>query len=105
MKNQWFSPKYHLRASGFIEGISFLVLLFIAMPLKYWADQPAAVRYTGMIHGLLFVWYIGSILWARLSLRLSFKGMVLGFLASLVPFGTFYADKRIFRYLKETNKR
>ena len=101
MKNQLTSAKYHLRTSGLIEGISFLILLFIAMPLKYWADQPEAVRYTGMLHGILFIWYVGSILWARLSLRLSIKGMAIGFLASLIPFGTFYADKRIFRYLKD----
>lgn len=101
MKNQWFSAKYHLRASGLIEGISFLVLLFVAMPLKYWANQPGAVRYTGMLHGLLFIWYIVSILWARFSLQLSVKHMILGFLASLVPFGTFYADKKIFRHLNE----
>ena len=46
-----------LRLAGITEGISFLVLLFIAMPLKYWAGMPLAVKYTGWAHGVLFVLY------------------------------------------------
>ncbi|MEP7128906.1 MAG: DUF3817 domain-containing protein, partial [Chitinophagales bacterium] len=47
-----------LRLAGITEGISFLVLLFIAMPLKYFADIPEAVKYTGWLHGLLFILYL-----------------------------------------------
>ena len=48
-----------LRMAGLAEGISFLVLLLIAMPLKYWAGDPTAVLYTGWAHGFLFILYNG----------------------------------------------
>ena len=93
------SPKFHLRASGFIEGISYIVLLFIAMPLKYMADSPEAVRVVGMAHGILFCWYVMAIVWARLALGFSYKNSILAFIASLIPFGTFIADKKLFKDL------
>ena len=51
----------HLRLVALLEGSSFLVLLFIAMPLKYLADQPLAVRIVGSIHGLLFVIFMAAL--------------------------------------------
>ncbi len=90
----------HLRTSGIAEGISFLLLLGIAMPLKYMAGIPEAVKYTGWIHGILFVWYVFSIVWVRETVGLSFKNSLFAFVASLLPFGTFYADKKIFRHLQ-----
>ncbi len=89
----------HLRTSGIAEGISFILLLGIAMPLKYMADIPEAVTYTGWIHGVLFVWYVFSIVWVRETVGLSLKHSFVAFIASLLPFGTFYADKKIFRHL------
>ncbi|NBB20488.1 DUF3817 domain-containing protein [Runella sp. CRIBMP] len=86
-----------LRIIGFLEGISFLVLLFIAMPLKYIADQPMAVKITGMAHGVLFVLYILYVIMAAVEYSWSIKKSVLAFLASLVPFGTFWADAKLFR--------
>jgi integral membrane protein len=86
-----------LRIVGFLEGLSFLVLLGIAMPLKYLAGQPEAVRMVGMAHGLLFVLYVLLVIMATIEHGWSFKKAVLAFLASLVPFGTFYADKKLFR--------
>ncbi len=86
-----------LRIVGFLEGLSFLVLLGIAMPLKYMAGLPEAVRIVGMAHGLLFVLYVLLVIMATIELSWSFKKAVLAFLASLVPFGTFYADKKLFR--------
>lgn len=86
-----------LRIIGFLEGISFLVLLFIAMPLKYMAGQPMAVKITGMAHGLLFVLYILYVLMAKIEYRWSFKKAGLALVASLVPFGTFWADVKLFR--------
>ncbi|MCP1384676.1 DUF3817 domain-containing protein [Runella salmonicolor] len=86
-----------LRIIGFLEGISFLVLLFIAMPLKYMADQPMAVKITGMAHGVLFVLYILYVIMAAVEYSWSIKKSVLAFLASLVPFGTFWADAKLFR--------
>lgn len=86
-----------LRIIGFLEGISFLVLLFIAMPLKYMAGQPMAVKITGMAHGLLFVLYILYVIMAKVEYNWSIKKTVLALLASLVPFGTFWADVKLFR--------
>ena len=60
---------HQLRVLGLIEGASFLVLLLIAMPLKYLAGMPVAVRYVGMAHGLLFVLYVAAGLWTGISLR------------------------------------
>ncbi|MDQ3049139.1 MAG: DUF3817 domain-containing protein [Bacteroidota bacterium] len=78
---------------GFIEGISYLILLFIAMPLKYFANMPLAVKYVGMIHGVLFVAFCVVLLIATLEYKWSIKKAGLAFLLSLVPFGTFYLDK------------
>jgi integral membrane protein len=86
-----------LRIVAFVEGISFLVLLGIAMPLKYFFDLPQAVRVVGMAHGLLFVLYVLLLIQVAIEYRWSFLKVVLAFLASLIPFGTFYADVKWFR--------
>lgn len=99
MVANFFSPSYHLRVSGLTEGISYLLLLAVAMPLKYYAGFPEAVRFVGMLHGILFIWFMISIIWARYSLSLSVKHAFMAFIASLVPFGTFYIDNKIFRHL------
>ena len=86
-----------LRIIAFIEGLSFLILLGIAMPLKYIAGIPQAVRVVGMAHGVLFVLYILLLIQVAIERRWSLKISFLAFLASLVPFGTFYADVKWFR--------
>jgi integral membrane protein len=86
-----------LRIIAFLEGISFLVLLGIAMPLKYMASYPGPVRVVGMIHGILFVGYVIFLALTYFEYRWSFWKTTLAFVASLVPFGTFYADKKWFR--------
>lgn len=71
------------------EGISYLLLVFIAMPLKYFFDYPLAVKYTGWAHGVLFVGfcaYLPLLMWRD---RWSFWRAFRAFLLSLVPFGTF----------------
>ena len=85
-----------LRLIGFLEGASLLVLLGIAMPLKYLAGQPAAVRYVGMAHGLLFVLYVLLVIQVGIARSWSFGKIALALLASIVPFGTFWADRRLF---------
>lgn len=95
--NQLASSLGRLRIVAFLEGVSFLVLLLIAMPLKYFAGQPLAVRHVGMAHGLLFVLYVGLLLAVGLERGWSARKMALGFLASVVPLGTFWADKHLFR--------
>jgi integral membrane protein len=93
----------HLRLSALIEGISFLLLLFIAMPLKYFADWPLGVKVTGMAHGILFIWYIVAVFLARDAYKLSLSQTAVALIASLWPFGTFYADNKIFRHLDKQN--
>lgn len=72
-----------------LEGISFLVLLFIAMPLKYFADQPWMTKQVGMAHGLLFVLYVILVIEVKIALDWSFRKTFIALAASIVPFGTF----------------
>jgi integral membrane protein len=89
------TPVGRLRLVGILEGISFLVLLGIAMPLKYLAGQPGAVKVVGWAHGALFVLYVGAALQATLAHGWS-VGRLLGLLAaSVLPFGPFVVDRRL----------
>ena len=83
------------RKIGIIEGYSYLILLFIAMPLKYFMDYPIAVKIVGMAHGVLFILFCVLLALAWEKTRWSFKESTLFFIASLIPFGTFYTDKKI----------
>ena len=82
---------------GYAEAFSWLVLLFIAMPLKYIWDQPLPVKYTGWVHGILFILYCIHLLLAKLLLKWSFGKMITGGLAAFLPFGTLWFDRRIER--------
>ncbi|WP_066758074.1 DUF3817 domain-containing protein [Crocinitomix algicola] len=86
-----------LRIIGLLEGVSYLVLMGIAMPLKYIWDKPEFIYSTGMAHGLLFVLYVFFVLLVSYQLKWSLNKCFWALLASLVPFGTFVADKRLFR--------
>jgi len=88
-------PVGRVRLVGMLEGISFLVLLGIAMPLKYMMDMPMAVRVTGMAHGVLFLLFLLVIFQAWGNKALSTKQSALAFLASLIPFGPFLIDRRL----------
>jgi integral membrane protein len=90
-----------LRVVGFLEGVSFLVLLGIAMPLKYVWEEPQAVRVVGMAHGVLFLAYVAAAVQAWLDYDWSWKRAALVIAASLVPFGTFYADVKWMRDVRE----
>ena len=85
----------HLRLVALLEGSSFLVLLFIAMPLKYLADQPLAVRIVGSIHGLLFVIFMAALFRAGSVRRWPVRRSVHAFVSSIVPFGTFVFDRSL----------
>jgi integral membrane protein len=91
------TPIGRLRVIAFIEGVSFLLLLGVAMPLKYFAGLPATVKIAGWIHGVLFMLYLFAVaevtIRRRLSLVLAFGALV----ASLIPFGTFALDARLRR--------
>lgn len=80
---------------GKIEGYSYLVLVFIAMPLKYFFNTPEWVRPIGSIHGVLFVAFMLLLALMFFKVKLSFKKSLFAFLLSLVPFGTFYLKKLV----------
>lgn len=86
-----------LRIIAVLEGLSFLILLGIAMPLKYMFDKPEMVRIVGMAHGILFVAYIILVIIVRELLKWNLKQTSLALIASVLPFGTFYADKKLFK--------
>ena len=75
---------------GVLEGISYLILLFIAMPLKYGMGYKEAVRLTGSAHGFLFVGFIIALYYALLVGALTRKQFFRAILLSFIPFGTFY---------------
>lgn len=75
-----------------VEGWSYIILLFVAMPLKYWAGMTDIVRIVGMAHGWLFIAYIAALFFASSFGGLSMTRVNWAFLASLLPFGTFVHD-------------
>lgn len=91
------TPVGRFRLVAILEGISYLFLLFIAMPLKYFYDSPASVTYTGWIHGLLFMLYILTLIAAKSDCGWRFKRTFWLFLASLIPFATFIVDRNLHR--------
>jgi len=82
------------RGISLLEGLSLLALLFIAMPLKYIWGNPEYVRIVGMAHGLLFVAYILFAVMTKFELNWKAKTLFIVFAASVIPFGTFYVDKK-----------
>jgi integral membrane protein len=80
---------------GKVEGYSYLVLLFIAMPLKYIFNIPEFVRPVGSVHGVLFVAFMLLLALMFFKVKLSFKNSVFAFLLSLVPFGTFFLKRLV----------
>lgn len=89
-----------LRLLGFLEGISFILLLGVGMPLKYMADMPVPNQVIGMAHGVLFLLYCAWVFVVKDELKWGLPKTIWALLASLVPFGTFVADVRLFRESK-----
>lgn len=77
------------------EGISFLALLLITMPLKYAMDMPMPNKIVGMAHGVLFIGYVVLGMQAATDEEWSAKFMLLAFVASLIPGGTFWLDRKL----------
>jgi integral membrane protein len=92
------NPIAFLRNIALIEGISYLILLFVAMPLKYIWAQPQMVKIVGMAHGVLFVIFCASLLHTTLAARWPLGRSALIFLASIVPFGPWIIDRRMKNY-------
>jgi len=94
-------PVELLRRIGLIEGVSFLLLMGVAMPLKYAAGMPMAVKVVGWAHGVLFVSLIVALLWTMVAARWPIGRGLLVFIAALIPFGPFLIDSRIKRWATE----
>ena len=90
------TPIGRLRLTGFLEGSSLLLLLFVAMPMKYFFGDPSLVRMLGMVHGLLFVLFVLLTLGVAVENKWSFsKKTWKVLLACVVPLGTFYIDRKV----------
>jgi integral membrane protein len=86
------TPIGQLRMLGMLEGVSFLMLLFVAMPLKYAWGYPLAVRIVGLIHGLLFMGLCAALVNVKQVVGWDIRRTGLIFLAALMPFGPFVVD-------------
>ena len=88
------------RIISFLEGISYLLLLFIAVPLKYFNGQEYLVKKLGMPHGILFILYIFFSIILKNKMNWSIRQTIEIMIGSIIPFGTFYID---YKYLKSSN--
>lgn len=94
-----------LRLAAILEGISYLLLLGITMPLKYLADMPEPNMFVGYAHGLLFIWYIGLVLLVAYRYRWPFSATALALAASLLPAATFFVESRMLRKESLTSRK
>ena len=89
--------KTFFRVVSFLEGTSYLLLLFVAVPIKYLMNDPQYIKLLGMPHGLLFVGYLVGAFLLKSEMKWSIKNFSVILLASILPFGTFYVDKKYLR--------
>lgn len=87
-----------LRVVGLLEGLSFLLLLFIAMPMKYMFDNPVLVKYVGMGHGVLFIVFLIVLFAVCEKQKWSITIFLMGLAASILPFGPFVFDRKLKRF-------
>ena len=92
------TPLGRLRVIGWWEGVSFLVLLLVAMPLKYYWGMPKAVSVVGMAHGVLFMLYVLAAIQAALEYDWPWKKTALVLIASVLPAGPFVVDAKLLRH-------
>ena len=85
------------RIIRYLEGISYILLLFIAVPIKYYANDPSLVKLLGMPHGLLFVAYVTLSIVNSKKHNWNFIKTVVVLISSIIPFGTFYVDYKYFK--------
>lgn len=90
----------NLTIAGYLEGTSFLLLLGIAMPLKYMLGTPEAVKYVGMAHGALFIAYILVLIFAASKIKMPLWALPAGGLGSFLPFGPFIFDHLLKKSLR-----
>ena len=94
-----------LRVISYLEGISYISLLFIAVPIKYYANDPSLVKLLGMPHGLLFVAFVILSLVNSKKYNWSFIKTIAVLISSIIPFGTFYVDFKYFKNNVEKKRR
>ena len=87
-----------LRVVGLLEGLSFLLLLFIAMPMKYMFDNPVLVKYVGMGHGVLFILFLIVLFAVCEKQKWSITIFLMGLAASILPFGPFVFYRKLKRF-------
>ena len=90
-----------LRLIALLEGISFLLILFVSMPLKYIWNMPSPNIYIGYSHGVLFMLYVVTVIFMSRVLSWNMRTLFMALMASIIPFGTFWADKTIFKPASE----
>lgn len=88
------------RVVAFLEGLSYILLLFVATPIKYIFGEPQYVKLLGMPHGLLFVGYITLAFIIKSDFKWTTKEFFIVLLAAIIPFGTFYIDKKYLNSFK-----
>lgn len=87
----------NFRILAFVEGVSFLLILFVTMPLKYLYETPLPNKVVGIVHGFLFIGYCLYALQLKWERSWSIGKLLWLWLASIVPFGTFVADRKLLR--------
>ena len=85
------------RIVALLEGLSYILLLFVAVPVKYSLGDPTYVKLLGMPHGILFVAYLGFAFYFKQEQNWSIKVLFVVLIGSLIPFGTFYVDNKYLR--------
>jgi len=101
MKNLLLAKVGCLRIIGFLEGVSLLVLIFVAVPMKYYFGNPMGSKIIGPIHGALFLLFVVNAFGLGVEQNWKFRTTTWKvLLACVIPFGTFYVDRRILRQLE-----
>lgn len=94
-----------LRVLGFLEGTSLLILVFIAVPIKYLWHNPILVKWVGQIHGILFILFVFNTLRVSIERNWRFRAITWKLIiASFFPFGTFYTDRKILAKMHQNTK-
>lgn len=91
-----------LRIIGFLEGVSLLILVFVAVPLKYAANDPSVTKFMGPVHGALFLLFVFNTLSLGVEQQWKFRDTTWKvLLACIIPLGTFYIDQKILKNIKD----
>ena len=96
------TPIGRFRIVSLLEGVSFILLMGVAVPAKYVFDNPALIMPVGLVHGILFLLFLAFAIWAIVIYKWKIKTSFLVLLSSVIPFGTFYIDSTILKKIKSS---